>query len=123
MIDKSNLLAKFKLINEFWTPKIIAELNDQYVKLAKLKDEFIWHNHEQEDELFYIVKGSLLLKFKDRDDVMLKEGELFVVPAGVDHLPIAKEECWVMLVEPKSTSHTGSTKDDRTVEIDNQEWI
>lgn len=123
MIDKANLLAKFDLIDEYWTPKIIAELNDQYVKLAKLKGEFIWHDHENEDELFYIVKGQLQLKFKNRDDVLLSEGEIFVVPAGVEHLPIAEEECWVMLVEPKSTTHTGSTQNERTVQVEDQEWI
>lgn len=123
MIDKANLLAKFELIDEYWTPKIIAELNDQYVKLAKLKGEFVWHNHENEDELFYIVKGKLLLKFKDRNNVLLSEGELFVVSAGVEHLPFADDECWVMLVEPKSTSHTGSTQTEGTVAIEDQEWI
>lgn len=123
MTDKANLLAKFDLIDEYWTPKIIAELDDQYVKLAKLKGEFVWHDHEKEDELFYIVKGELLLKFKDRDDVLLSEGELYVVPAGVEHLPIAEEECWVMLVEPKSTAHTGSTQTEGTVAIEDQEWI
>jgi mannose-6-phosphate isomerase-like protein (cupin superfamily) len=123
MIDKANLLAKFDLIDEYWTPKIIAELNDQYVKLAKLKGEFIWHDHENEDELFYIVKGQLQLKFKNRDDVLLSEGEIFVVPAGVEHLPIAEEECWVMLVEPRNTTHTGSTQNERTVQIEDQEWI
>lgn len=123
MIDKANLIAKFELIDEYWTPKIIAELNNQYVKLAKLKGEFIWHDHENEDELFYIVKGKLLLKFNDRDDVLLSEGELYVVPAGVHHLPIAEKECWVMLVEPKNTTHTGSTRDKRTVRIEDQGWI
>ena len=122
MIDKTNLDAKFDLITEYWTPKIIAESNEQLVKLAKLKGEFIWHDHEEEDELFFIVKGKLLLRFEDRD-VHLKENELFVVPAGIKHLPIAEEECWVMLIEPKSTTHTGSVKSERTVEIDQQEWI
>ena len=120
---KANLKDKFELFDEYWTPKIIGELNDQFVKIAKLKGEFIWHDHEQEDELFYVVKGSLLLKFRDRDDVVLHEGELYVVPAGVDHLPIAEEECWVMLMEPKSTKHTGSTRTENTVSIEDQQWI
>ena len=123
MIDKANLLSKFEQINEYWTPKIIAELNDQYVKLAKLKGEFIWHDHENEDELFYIVKGQLNLKFKDRDDILLSEGEVYVVPAGVEHLPIAEPECWVLLVEPKSTAHTGSIQSERTVQVEDQNWI
>jgi len=120
---KANLLHKFKLFDEFWTPKIIGELNDQYIKLAKLKGEFIWHEHQEEDELFYIVKGTLLLRFRDRDDIQLNEGDMCVVPAGVEHLPIAEEECWVMLVEPKTTLHTGTTKTDRSVAVEEQNWI
>lgn len=117
-MNKANLLKKFDAINEYWTPGIIAELNDQYVKIAKLKGEFIWHDHEKEDELFFIVNGELLLRFKDRDDIILSEGELYTVPAGVEHLPVAEEECWVMLIEPKTTAHTGSTNDKRTVKMD-----
>lgn len=120
---KANLLHKFKLFDEYWTPKIIGELNDQYIKLAKLKGEFIWHEHQEEDELFYIVKGTLLLRFRDRDDIKLNEGEMYVVPAGVEHLPIAEEECWVMLVEPKTTLHTGTAKTDRSVAVEEQNWI
>jgi len=120
---KANLLHKFKLFDEFWTPKIIGELNDQYIKLAKLKGEFIWHEHQEEDELFYIVKGTLLLRFRDRDDIQLNEGDIYIVPAGVEHLPIAEEECWVMLVEPKTTLHTGTTKTDRSVAVEEQNWI
>ncbi|MDZ7806955.1 MAG: cupin domain-containing protein [Gracilimonas sp.] len=120
---KANLKEKFDLFDEYWTPKIVAELNDQYVKIAKLKGEFIWHDHENEDELFFIVKGTLLLKFRDRNDVELNEGEMYVVPAGVDHLPVAKEECWVMLIEPKSTLHTGSAHSESSVAVEDQEWI
>jgi len=120
---KANLKEKFQLFDEYWTPKIVGELNDQYVKLAKLKGEFIWHDHENEDELFYIVKGTLLLKFRDREDVLLNEGDIYIVPAGIDHLPIAEEECWVMLVEPKHTLHTGSAKTNKTVAIEDQSWI
>ncbi|MFV1884923.1 MAG: cupin domain-containing protein [Balneola sp.] len=117
-----NLKEKFNLFDEQWTPKIIAETNGQLVKLAKLEGEFVWHNHEHEDELFYIVKGSLVLKFKDRE-VRLSEGELYVVPKGEDHLPIAEEECWVMLIEPKGTKHTGEIKFEGTVNEDKQERI
>ncbi|HBQ59176.1 MAG TPA: cupin domain-containing protein [Balneolaceae bacterium] len=120
---KADLIEKFGLFDDYWTPRIIAELNDQFVKIAKLKGEFIWHNHENEDELFYIVKGSLLLKFRDRNNVKLNEGEMYVVPAGVNHLPVADEECWVMLIEPKSTEHTGSTITDQTVKVEDQKWI
>lgn len=117
-----NLLQKFSQFNDQWSPKIIAESNGQLIKLAKLEGEFVWHNHAHEDEVFFIVKGKLLLRFRDKD-VHLREGELYVVPKGVDHLPIADEECWVMLIEPKGTKHTGETKFDGTVEEENQEWI
>lgn len=120
---KANLIKKFELFNDYWTPKIVGELNDQYVKLAKLKGEFIWHDHKNEDELFYIVKGSLLLKFRDREDIRLNKGDLYIVPAGVAHLPIAEEECWVMLIEPKSTLHTGSAQTEKTVAVEDQNWI
>jgi mannose-6-phosphate isomerase-like protein (cupin superfamily) len=118
-----NLKEKFSLFDEYWTPKIVGELNDQYVKLAKLKGKFVWHSHENEDELFYIVKGELVLKFRENNEVVLKEGEMHIVPAGVEHFPIAEKECWVVLVEPKSTTHTGSTQTDGTVDIEDQEWI
>lgn len=117
-----NLKKKFELFDELWTPKIIAEANGQLVKLAKLKGEFVWHNHAAEDELFYIVKGELLLKFKNRE-VLLSEGELYVVPKGEDHLPVAEEECWVMLIEPKGTKHTGEIDFEGTVEEEKQDWI
>lgn len=122
MMNSINLLEKFSFFNEQWTPKVIAESNGQLVKLAKLEGEFVWHNHADEDELFFIIKGELLLRFRDKD-VHLKEGELYVVPKGVDHLPIAKEECWVMLIEPKNTKHTGEIDFEGTVDIDKQEWI
>lgn len=117
-----NLKEKFSLFTEQWTPKVISETNGQLVKLAKLEGEFVWHNHAEEDELFYIVKGKLLLRFKDRD-AHLSEGDLYVVPKGEDHLPIADEECWVMLIEPKGTKHTGEVNFEGTVEEEKQEWI
>ncbi|WP_421775568.1 cupin domain-containing protein [Gracilimonas sp.] len=118
-----NIVEKFKLFDEYWTPKIVGELNDQYIKLAKLKGEFVWHSHEQEDELFYIVKGELKLKFRENKEVVLKEGEMYIVPAGVEHFPIAEHECWVMLMEPKSTLHTGETQAEGTVAVKDQKWI
>lgn len=120
---KADLKAKFELFDEYWTPKIIGELNDQYVKVAKLKGEFIWHHHENEDELFYIVKGTLELKFRDRENVILHEGEMYIVPAGIEHLPVAETECWVMLIEPKTTGHTGNIETEQSVAIEQQEWI
>ena len=117
-----NLKKKFDLFSEQWSPKIIAKTNGQLVKLAKLEGEFVWHNHPNEDELFYIVKGSLLLRFKGRD-VHLEEGDVYVVPKGEDHLPIAEKECWVMLIEPEGTKHTGNVLYDLTVEEKNQDWV
>ena len=109
-----NLAAKFRLFDEYWSPKIVGELNDAYVKLVKVKGEFVWHHHEAEDELFLVVKGRLLLKFRDRD-VWVEEGEFVIVPRGVEHLPVAAEETHVMLLEPKSTLNTGNVRNERTV--------
>jgi len=113
-MDIININQKFSLFEDRWHPKIIAELNGQYVKLAKLKGEFIWHNHEHEDELFYIVKGNLTIEFKD-EIKEFHEGEMLVIPKGVDHRPIALEEVWVMLFEPVDTKHTGDITSELTV--------
>jgi mannose-6-phosphate isomerase-like protein (cupin superfamily) len=110
-----DLKKKFSLFTEFWSPKIVGELNGQYVKLAKLKGEFVWHHHENEDELFMVVKGKLTIKLKDQN-IELSEGQFFIIPRGVEHLPIAEEECHVMLFEPKSVLNTGNTKNEKTVE-------
>ena len=119
-MNKANLAQKFSLIQDYWNPKIVGELNDSYVKLAKLKGEFIWHHHETEDELFLVVKGSLLIQLRDRD-IFLEEGEFVVIPKGVEHLPIAEEEAHVLLLEPKTTLNTGNVRDEKTVE--NTNWI
>lgn len=115
-----SLNEKFSLFDDRWSPKIIAELNGQQVKLAKVKGEFVWHDHANEDELFFVVKGSLRIEFRDRTET-INEGEILVVPRGVEHNPVADEECWLMLFEPKSTAHTGDVKHERTVE--QSEWI
>ena len=109
-----NLAEKFRLFDEYWSPKIVGELNDAYVKLVKVKGEFVWHHHETEDELFFVVNGRLLLKFRDRE-VWVEEGEFVIVPRGVEHLPVAAEETHVMLLEPKSTLNTGNVRNARTV--------
>ncbi len=119
-MDKINLSQKFALFQQYWSPKIAGELNDSYIKLAKLKGEFVWHQHENEDELFLVVKGHLLIKLRDRD-IHLKEGEFVIIPKGVEHLPIAEEEVHVLLLEPKSTLNTGNVQNERTVT--NLEWI
>jgi mannose-6-phosphate isomerase-like protein (cupin superfamily) len=113
-MEKVNLAQKFSLFSEHWSPKIAGELNDSYVKLVKLKGEFVWHHHENEDEMFLVVKGRLLIRLRDRD-VWLEEGEFFIVPKGVEHLPVAEEEAHVLLLEPKSTLNTGNLHNERTV--------
>ncbi len=113
-METVNLAEKFSLFQEAWSPKIVGELNDSYVKLAKLKGEFVWHHHNEEDELFLVVKGHLLIRLRDRD-IHLDEGEFTIIPRGVDHLPIADEEAHVLLLEPKTTLNTGSLQNERTV--------
>lgn len=112
-MNKVNLAEKFSLIDEYWSPRIVGELNGQQVKLAKLKGEFIWHQHENEDELFYVVKGSLTIEL-DGGSVELNKGDFFIVPKGVKHRPVAKEEAWVLLFEPASTLNTGDIRNERT---------
>ena len=110
-----NLSEKFERFSGYWKPKIVGELNGQHVKLVKLKGEFVWHHHEQEDELFLVVVGSLRMKLRDRE-VEIRPGEFFIVPKGVEHCPVAEEECHVVLLEPASTLNTGNIRGERTVE-------
>lgn len=112
--EKVNLAEKFSRFHDYYSPKIVGEVNDLHVKLVKLKGEFIWHHHENEDELFFIVKGQLLMRLRD-GDVELNEGEFFIVPRGVEHKPEAHEECHLMLLEPKTTLNTGNVRNERTV--------
>ena len=113
-MEQVNLADKFRRFSDLWSPKIVGELNDCYVKLVKLKGEFVWHHHEVEDELFLVIRGRLLLRLRDRD-VWLEEGEFAIVPRGVEHLPIAPDEAHVLLLEPKSTLNTGNIRNERTV--------
>ena len=110
-IDLADKLSQF---DEYWSPRIVGEVNDSYVKLAKLNGEFVWHSHEQEDELFLVVKGRLTIRFRDRD-VHLEEGQMVIVEKGVEHQPVAESEAHVLIVEPKSTLNTGDVVNDRTV--------
>lgn len=119
-VEKVNLAQKLSLFQEYWRPKIVGELNGSYVKLAKIKGEFLWHRHEHEDEMFFVVSGNLVIRLRDRD-IALGEGEFFIVPRGVEHMPVAKEEVHIMLLEPKATLNTGNVQSDRTV--NEQEWI
>lgn len=119
-MPKVNLAEKFGRIEEYWSPKIVGQLNGQYVKLAKFKGEFVWHHHENEDELFLVIKGTLTIQLRD-GDVTLRQGEFYIVPAGVEHRPVAQEEVHALLLEPISTLNTGNITNDRTIE--NPDWI
>ena len=113
-VEKVNLAQKFTQFNEYWVPYIVGELNDSYVKVDKLKGEFVWHKHESEDELFLVKKGKLLIKLRDKD-VWLDEGEFIIIPKGVEHKPVANEEVHVVLIEPKSTLNTGDVRNEKTL--------
>jgi mannose-6-phosphate isomerase-like protein (cupin superfamily) len=114
MIDKVNLAEKFSRIQEYWKPYIAGELNGQLVKLDKLKGEFVWHHHENEDEMFLVVKGRFRIEFRDKT-VWLEEGEFIVVPRAVEHKPVADEEAWILLFEPASTLNTGNVDNEFTL--------
>jgi mannose-6-phosphate isomerase-like protein (cupin superfamily) len=119
MITKVNLAAKLSLFTEQYSPKIIGEVNDLYVKVVKLQGEFVWHHHENEDELFYVIKGALRMKVREdgrENEFMILPGEFIVIPRGVEHLPSTEEETHIMLLEPKSTLNTGNLVNERTVQ-------
>lgn len=122
-MKKINVANKFDLINQHWTPKVIGELNNQHVKLAKVKDDFVWHDHKEEDELFIIFKGTLYIDFRDGRTEVIQPGELIIVPKGVEHRPWTKngEEVYIMLIEPQSTKHTGEIVHEKTQT--DLEWI
>lgn len=113
-MEKINIADKFDLFSEYWSPKIAAELNDSYIKLAKFKGEFVWHHHENEDEFFFVVKGRLVIRLRDRE-LRIGPGEFVVIPRGVDHMPVADDEVHVILIEPKTTLNTGNVAGARTV--------
>ena len=114
MLDKINLAEKFSRITEYWKPYVAGELNGQLVKLDKLKGEFVWHHHENEDEMFLVVKGRFRIEFRDKT-VWLEEGEFIVVPRGVEHKPVADEDAWIVLFEPASTLNTGNVDNEFTL--------
>jgi mannose-6-phosphate isomerase-like protein (cupin superfamily) len=114
MIEKVRLTENFARFYDTWSPKIVGEINDAYVKLVKLKGEFVWHHHEQEDELFLVISGHLVMKLRERD-IHLDAGEFVIIPRGVEHLPVAEQEVQVLLLESKTTLNTGSVINERTV--------
>ena len=118
--EKINFKNKYSKFNKHWSPRIIAEMNDYQFKLAKIKGEFVWHNHKDTDETFIVIDGEMILKLRDRD-VILQEGEMFVVPKGVDHKPCAQKECKILVVEPRGVVNTGDVECDLTINEDM--WI
>lgn len=107
-------------VTDYWSPRVVGQINDQYIKVAKLKGEFVWHDHPNEDELFFVVYGHLKIAFEDRADVHLGPGEFCVVPRGVRHFPVADEECGIMLIETVTTQHTGDVVTERSVALEKQ---
>jgi mannose-6-phosphate isomerase-like protein (cupin superfamily) len=113
-METINLKDKFSHFSDYWNPRIIGELNDCHIKAVKLKGEFVWHHHDHEDELFFVAKGALRMKFRDRE-ALVREGEFIIVPRGTEHCPAADEEVHLILMEPKSTLNTGNISNERTV--------
>ena len=121
--QKQNVLQLFSEINNYFSPKIIGEVNDVYVKLARVKGQDVpWHTHDNEDELFYVIKGSLTMEIKGSDSFTLGEGELYIVKQGIEHRVHTEEECWLMLIENKTAKHTGDVKSHITKSIDEQRY-
>ena len=121
-MEKINLAEKFALFQETWTPKIVGQLNGQFIKLAKCEGRMVWHSHADEDEFFLVVAGTLVIHLRDRD-VRLEAGEGFIVPRGVEHCPEAEGLAQVLLFEPMATAHTGELEAECTVAVEDQEWI
>ncbi len=119
-VNKVNLAEKFALFSEYWTPKIIAELNDYQIKIVKVEGDFVWHDHSDTDELFFVIEGTLFIEFENKT-MELNTGELYVVPKGVQHRPYALEECKVMLIEPRGVVNTGEAESNLTAS--NVVWI
>jgi len=119
-IEKVSIAGKLGLFDELWTPKIVAEVNDTHVKLAKIRGDLVWHSHAEEDELFLVVRGRLTLEMRD-GSVTLEPGEMVVIPRGVEHRPVAEEETHILLIEKKGIRHTGEVVEERTVA--EYEWI
>lgn len=109
-----NFEEKLSQVKEYWSPKIVGEINDAYVKVVKFQGEFVWHHHDHEDEMFLVLRGNLRMRFRDRDQ-LIKPGEFIVVPKGVEHMPVADQEVHVALFEPKSTLNTGNVENERTL--------
>ncbi len=119
-MEKINIAKKFKLFQDYWNPRIVGELNNQYIKLVKLKGKFVWHKHDNEDEMFLVIRGKLKIEYRN-SSVILNDGEFVIIPKGVEHKPVAEEEVQVLLFEPSTTLNTGNIKNEKTVL--KLEWI
>ena len=117
MIEAVNLAQKLTLFQEYWSPKVVGELNENYLKVVKVKGEFVWHKHDDDDELFLVLKGRLVIQLRDQE-ITLNEGDFVVIPKGVEHRPVAEDEAHVLLVEPKTVVNTGDATDERTIAPD-----
>ena len=118
-VEVVDVAQKFGMFSEYWHPRIAGQLNDSYIKLVKFKGEFVWHLHENEDELFWVIEGTLVIRLRD-GDITLRPGQFAIIPKGVEHMPVADEEVHAVLLEPKTTLNTGNVQNERTVEA---EWI
>ena len=118
-IDRKSLIEAAGNLSEYWSPKVIGQVNDQLIKVARLKGELCWHAHDHEDEMFYVIAGGFRMEFETHS-VELREGDFLTVPKGVMHNPVAEEDCWVLLIEPASTLHTGDVETDKTKTLDQQ---
>ena len=114
-----NLLKELERVDEYWSPRVVGQVNDQFVKVAKLKGTFTWHKHDDEDELFYVLRGQLTIEYEN-NRVVLNEGDIHVVPKGSMHNPVAEEECWIALIETVSTKHTGDVVTEQTKSVEQQ---
>jgi mannose-6-phosphate isomerase-like protein (cupin superfamily) len=119
-IKAVNLAASLASFSEQWSPRIVGQVNQMHVKVVKVQGEFTWHHHDVEDELFLVIKGELVIQLKDQADVRVREGEFVIIPHGVEHCPLAEEECHIMLFEPAGTLNTGNVHDDKTFEA---QWL
>ena len=120
MLNTGSIPREFAEVAEHWSPRVIADLNGQSVKVAKIEGELVWHAHADEDEMFLVWKGAVTIRYRDRPDVHLSEGDFHVVPRGVEHHPLAPSECWILLFEPSETKHTGDTVSERSRSLDEQ---
>lgn len=120
LLNPTNIAEELAKITEHWSPRVIGQVNDQYIKVAKVKGELVWHQHDHEDELFLVVYGKLVIRFEENEDVTLEKGDFYIVPKGTMHNPLAEEECGLVLIESVSTKHTGDVESPLTKSIEDQ---